>query len=176
MISLAFRDRHCDFYHLLQAHAQFARLRVHIHLRMPQRVQQYPRLLIHPRVVKQSVLFPDCMSHKDVVRYGQQLHNIQFLINAGNACLPGVNRGREPFLFAPYINFPLLRLVYAGQNLDEGGFSRAIFANQPVNFTGADRKGHIAQSHDTGELLGNSPQLNDVFALVHCAFLPSQIP
>ena len=109
------------------------------------------------------------MTHKDVVRDGQQLYNIQFLVDAGDACFSGINGGTEFLLFAVDKNLTFLGHMYAGQNLNECGFPRAVFTDQSVNLTGTDGNRHFAQSHDTGELFGDPLQFNNIFALAHPA-------
>ena len=75
-------------------------------------------LLVHGRVVKKRTLL-DPLVDENVVRNAQQLFNIQLLINAGDARSSGLVRVLEVLLYAIYENLALIRLMYAGEYLDQ---------------------------------------------------------
>ena len=122
-------------------------------------------LLVHSGIVQKQALFHGA-SHENIVRNGKLLDNVQLLIHAGDACLTGLNRISEDDLLAVDKNVSLLRSVYAGQHLDQGGLTGAILADQTVDLTGSDANGHIFQCNDTRKTFGNIFQFNDIFAHV----------
>ena len=49
----------------------------------------------------------------------------------------------------------------AGDDLDQGGFARAVFADEGVDFAGAEVEGDALERLDAGEGLGNGCELKE---------------
>ena len=46
--------------------------------------------------------------------------------------------------------------INAGEDFDEGGFARAVFAHEGMNFAGAEGEIDVGESQDAGESFGES--------------------
>src|SRR5688572_19929717 len=74
----------------------------------------------------------------DVLRDGESVDQVELLVDRGNAELHGRQRSGEPDLVAPPGDGPLVRLVGASKDLDQGGLAGAILSEQGV---------HLARPH-----------------------------
>ena len=144
------RDRLGDLDHLLQADAQLAALSLNVDLGMTQRGEGPAGFLVHLGVVQERALL-DGPAHEHVVRDGQLLDDIQFLINAGDTCFPGLDGVAEGHLAAIHKDLALFGDIDTGEDLDQGGFTGAVLTDQSMDLAGTDAQGHALQSHDTGE-------------------------
>ena len=113
-----------------------------VDLRMSQCFQRFLRLGVHPGIIQQQSLL-NGTPHKNVIRDRQLLDDVQLLIHTGDACLAGLNRVFENDLLAVHKDFPFFRSVNAGEHLDQGGFTCAVFSDQTVDLTGSDADRHI---------------------------------
>ena len=160
----------CDLHHLLKTGTQLAALHFYIDFRMAQRSQGFSSLLMHSGIIQKQALFHGT-SHENIVRNRKLLDDVQFLIHAGDACLAGLNRIPEDDLFAVNEDVSLFRIVNAGQHLDQGGLTGAIFADQAMDLTRSDTNGHVFQCNDTRKTFGNIFQFDDIFAHGITSFL-----
>ena len=161
-------NRFRDLDHLLNAHAEVAcRLgRVYI---LTEGSHNFLCLLVHGRVVEQLALLEPLVD-KNVVRNAQQLFNIQLLINAGDARSSGLVRVLEVLLYAIYENLALIRLMYAGEYLDQRRFAGAVLTDQAEDLARLDCQLHVSQSHYARKTLGRVFQFYYVFTHLHITF------
>ena len=124
---------------------------------------------MHGRVVKKRALLEPLVD-ENVVRNAQQLFNIQLLINAGDARSSGLVRVLEVLLYAIYENLALIRLMYAGEYLDQRRFAGAVLTDQAEDLARLDCQLHVSQSHYARKTLGRVFQFYYVFTHLHITF------
>ena len=131
---------------------------------MAQLLQRRAGLLVHGLVIQKTVGMPDRTADEDIIHHRQLRHNVLLLIHAGDARRARLNRILEYLFFARDEDFALLGNMYAGQNLDERGLSRAVLTDQTMDFTRTDLNGHALQRDNAGKTLGNVFQLHHISA------------
>ena len=112
-------------------------------------------------IVQQAKLVGDAPAHKDIVHHRQHLDDVQLLIDAGNADLPGLDGVAEGLLLAFHIDFTFFGDIDPGQHLDQGGLAGAIFPDQPMNLPGLDLYVHVPHGYHAGELFGDMLQFHN---------------
>lgn len=96
------------------------------------------------------------MAEVDVLGHRQALHQIEFLVDGGDAEAHGGDRGLQGGGFAPPGDRAVVGLVGAGQDLDQGGLPGAVLAEQTVDLSGLDVEVDAVQGPDSGERLGDA--------------------
>ena len=81
---------------------------------------------VHGLVVHEAVLFGQ-LAHEDVFRDGNGGDVVQFLMDYADARVPGLKGKVEVHGLSIHANLAGVRLIDAGQHLDEGGLARAVF-------------------------------------------------
>ena len=90
-----------------------------------------------------------------VLRNGELRHVGQLLIHHGDARALGGVRRRKANLLAVDVDVPGIRLVGAGQYLDQGGLACAVFAQQRHHLAGVHLQRNVAQRLDSGKGFGD---------------------
>jgi hypothetical protein len=155
-----------DLHHLLLGHGERAhqrsRAQVHAHP-----FQDRARLLLQFGAAHKEQR-PRLAADKDVLHHRQIRHQVQFLIDDGNADLLGVVWVVDVQRLAAEKEFAAVHRVDAGEDLHQRRLAGAVLADQPENLAGGDMETHIFQRLHTGEGLADvfHPQQCAVF--VHC--------
>ena len=147
--------------HLLDGHRVAPQRLCHVNVQI-QRSQQRRGPAVDGLPVDAARLF-GLTADKDVLRHAQIGAQVDLLIHGGNAALHGLQRaggGNGPALHG---DLAAVLCVDAGQDLNQGGFSRAVFADQRVDFTGVQGEIHILQRADAGEVFTDSPHCQQGF-------------
>ena len=155
--------------HLLDGQGVVLQVLGHIHLDvqpLDQLVGLAQHLLAVDGVEGGHGLPPDVQ----VFRHAQVGAQVDLLIHGGDAHLLGVQGGvvLHRALHAVHPDLTGLKVVDAGQALDEGGFSGAVFPHQGVDLALAQGEVHIAQRLDPREGHADAPhgQYNVFFHLL----------
>ena len=133
----------CNLDHLLYTHTEVACGLGRINV-LAEGSHNFLSLLVHGIIVEQSALL-DPLVNENVVSDAQKLLHVQLLINAGNTCSGGFVRILKDLLFAVYIDFALISLVYTSEDLDQRGLTRAVLTDQTEDLTRLDRELHVLQ-------------------------------
>ena len=76
----------------------------------------------------------------------------------------GLDRSGDGYRLAVQPDNALIRLQVSAQHIHQGGFSRAVFAYQRVDFIPAQAKIHAVQRSDAGKAFGNPAHFQiDIF-------------
>ena len=118
-----------DLHHLLFAHAQRLQrpLRAQIQL---QQAQVLLRLLLLGALVHKAQLVGLLTAHKHVFGDGELLHHLQFLVNLGDAQLPGDDGAADVLQLAVDVDLALVVHQRSRQDVHQRGLARAVFTHQ----------------------------------------------
>ena len=88
------------------------------------------------------------------VRLDRQMRGeIQLLIDHRDAKPKGIERLVRGEGMTPEMNLARVRVLRTGKDFHERRFARAVFADEGVDFAGADVKAHVSQRHARAEAL-----------------------
>ena len=158
-----------DGHHLLHSDGAAAQLLCGLG-RDAQRLQQRSGLSVDLPPVGQSALGT---SNVHILRHRQVGAKGDLLIHGADADLLGVLRradGNGVFV-AFHADLAAVLGIHAGQHLDQRGFSRSVFAHQRMDLTLAQRKVHILQGVDAGEVFADAAHFQNC-AFLHGRFAP----
>ena len=88
------------------------------------------------------------MGEEHVFRHRQVFHQLVFLIDHAESRLQRLLGCFEVDLLAIQNDLALIRRVYAGQHLNEGGFSRAVLSYEAHNLSFIQLQMHLVQGPD----------------------------
>src|SRR5690606_11387200 len=117
-----------NFDALAVAYRQRADFTLHVDVVDIERREDFPCPTIHCPPIDHTKSVAWRMTDKDILSDGEFRIEAQFLINRSDAAFLCISRVAKGNFLSVDANRPGIRLVYAGHDLDEGGFSRAIFA------------------------------------------------
>jgi hypothetical protein len=158
------RQRTGDAHHLLRGGGERADLGGGADLRVAEAGQQLGRGTVGGRRAgdpQPRVLAPQ----EDVVGDAQPAHQVELLVDRRDAEAHRGLRVAQRHLLAAPVDLALVRLVGAGQDLDQRGLARAVLAEQAVHLSGADVEVHTVERPDTGERLDDAVHLEEGGAL-----------
>src|SRR5688572_6287970 len=98
----------------------------------------------------------------DVLRHGHEGHQVQLLMDHGNAVLQRVQRRGQPDVLAAQLERAGIRMIDAGNDLHERGFAGAILAHQGVHRAGPEPERDIIQRDDARKLLSDALDLQKI--------------
>ena len=84
------------------------------------------------------------------------------LVDGGDAMLLGDDRVAHDHFLALEDDLATVRLMHAGQGLDERGLARAVLADEGMDLSGAQIELHAVQRLDAREYLGDILHLQQV--------------
>ena len=105
----------------------------------------------HARAVDQGAAGGDLAAERDVLHDGQVGEDGEVLVDDAHPRVDGGGGGQVRVLASRDGDASFFRCVDAGDDLDEGGFSRAVFAGQAVDFSGRDLQVDVDQGAHAGE-------------------------
>ena len=110
-------------------------------------------------------------THEDVLRHSQVRAEVDLLEHGGDAHFDGIlgTGGRD--LLPVEDDGARVLVVDARQAFDEGGFARAVLAQQRVDLTGAQEEIHPVQRLYAGELDLYAPHFEYVFRQCNSSFI-----
>ena len=147
-------------YDLLLGNAQAAHFRLGVDVGT-QAAQKLRRRLVHVLPVDEAQLVALHVTDEDVLRHGQLGIGGAVLIDGGDPAGSGIAGAAEEDLLSLDEYPALVRHVHTGDDLDQRGFSGAVFPHQCVNLAFSQLKLHIVQGRNTGESLGDVFQFQD---------------
>ena len=154
--------------HLLKGQGVVLQVLGHVHLDV-QPLAQLVRLLVHGPAVDGVEGGHGLPADVQVFRHAQVGAQVDLLIHGGDAHLLGIQGGVvfHRSLDPVHPDLAGLKVVDAGEALDQGGFSGAVLPHEGVNLPLAQGEVHIVQRLDAGEGHADSPhrQYNVVFHL-----------
>ena len=122
---------------------------------------------IHGFIIHEAVLQGQ-LAHKNVFRNGDGGNIVQFLMNYADSRFGGLRGQFKMHRFAIHSDFTGIGLINAGQNLDQRGFARAVFAQQRHHFALAKGKRNVSQRLNARKLLVDTVRLDEDI-VVHAA-------
>ena len=128
-------------------------LLVDVEVAAVERVQKLAGAAAHHVPVDGAEPCPGRLAEEDVFGDRQFGKQQQFLVNRGDARGMGLARGRKAPRVSVHDNRAAVGLMKSSHDLDQRGFSRAILAEQGVDFAAADVEGDIGDGLDAGESL-----------------------
>lgn len=96
------------------------------------------------------------VAEEDVLGDRQALHQVEFLVDGGDAEAHGGDGRLERDVFAAPGDPSVVGLVGAGEDLDEGGLAGAVLAEEAVDLAGLDVEVDAVEGADAGEGLGDA--------------------
>jgi hypothetical protein len=96
------------------------------------------------------------VAEEDVLRHREAVDEVKLLVHGRDTEPQGGDRRAERRRAAPPGDHALVRLVRAGENLDQRGLARAVLAEQAVHLPGADLQVHTVQRTHAGEGLDDA--------------------
>ena len=145
------QNRLGDLDHLLDAHTEGAGRLARVNI-LAQGSHDFLGLLVHGGVVEQAALL-DPLVDENVVGNAHQRLNIQLLVYAGDTSGRGLIRVLELLELSFDVDLAFIRLMYAGQHLDQRGLTRAVLTDQAKDLTRLDVQVHVVQCDDAREQL-----------------------
>ncbi|MNX85707.1 hypothetical protein D3C86_1175570 [compost metagenome] len=168
MLDLALRQRRCrlvhdenvgivgnrlgDLDHLTACHRKLTNTGFRIEIDT-QPLKQGLGAAIHFAVINEAQPVFRLAADPDVFRNRHVSHQVQFLMDHGDAVLQRIERGIETDRRAFQANFAVVRLVDAGENLHQRRFAGAILAHQRMHGAALEVELHIIERHDAGKFL-----------------------
>ena len=135
-----------DFHALLEAHRDVAHHKAGLHLQivfLPHLARHVGRL-----VPVDDKAFFGLVAQHHVFGHRQLVDQHEVLMHHADA-KPDGNAGACDFAGLPLdVNLPVIRLLQSEQHLHEGGFARAVFAANGVDFPFFDRELHLVVGQD----------------------------
>ena len=107
----------------------------------------------------------------DVIQHGKHIHEFEVLVHHADAQRVGVVRVFDMDYLPVFADFALFRLIHAKEHAHQGGFARAVFAQQRVNLAFFELKGDIVVGDNARKLFGNAQHFDDILAQSHRPFL-----
>jgi hypothetical protein len=101
------------------------------------------------------------MAHEDVFRHRQIGVAGDMLIYRGHAVSLSIHRCVEMNRFAFQDNLAVIRLIYTGDDLDEGGFSGSVLSHETMNAAPFELELHVIQCFYAGKCLRNMLELQN---------------
>ena len=98
-------------------------------------------------------------ANEHILRHRQIRAQGDFLVYGADARVLGIlRRMNRGFPFDSLnMNAASVLFIDAGQHFDQGGFSRAVFSHQGMNFSPPQRKIHVIEGSGAGKQLADSP-------------------
>ena len=125
-------------------------------------VEQLFRLAVGARPVDEGASL-ELVADEYVLRHRQVGIGCGVLVDGGDAVLLGDDGVAHDHLLALEDDLAAVRLMHAGQRLDERGLARAVLADEGVYLSGAQVELHAVQSLDAREYLGDILHFQQVF-------------
>ena len=100
------------------------------------------------------------LAHPDVVGGGENVHQLEVLVDHADAQLFCVLRGVDGRGLALHQDLPRVRLIDAGEHIHQSGLARAVLPQQGQNFALAQVQADVMVGHHTAEGLGDASHLN----------------
>ena len=130
-------QRLCDLDQLLLGHGDAAHRGGDIHVLQLQPFEDLARLGVHLLPVQPGKPSPaplKLLPEEDVLRHGQRWHEVELLVDDADAQRHGLAGPGNADGLSVYGNLTLIGAVHAAQDLDQRGLSRAVFADQGMDF------------------------------------------
>ena len=106
-------------------------------------------------------------ANPDIFGYRHISHQVQFLMDHGNAVFQRVERGIETYRRALQADFSVIRLVDAGENLHKRRFAGAILTHQRMHGTALEVELHIVERHNAWKFLAYAIRREKKFRIRH---------
>src|SRR5690606_38625975 len=98
---------------------------------------------------------------EDVFGDREVVEENRLLMDRGDPLLEGGVCRRQPDGFVLYSDLAFVRLVDAGEDLDQGGLARAVLADERRDLAGVEREAHARKRADAGKALGDAREGKD---------------
>ena len=131
----------------------------------PGGISAWPSRASRARVLARSWRAPgeaaarQLVAEEDVLGDRQAVDQVELLVDRRDARAQGRERRREGDLFALPADGAGVRLVGAGEHLDQGRLAGAVLPEQAVHLAGADLEVDAVEGADAGELLDDAGHL-----------------
>ena len=148
--------------HLLHGQGVFLQIARHVHGQV-ELLHQLPRAGDHGLAVDGVHFRHRFAADEEVLRHREVRAEVDLLIHGGNAALLGLQRGvvaHGPFN-ALHADLARLKIVHAGQTLDQRGLASAVFAHQRMDLALAKGEIHMVQRLDPREGHGDAAHGQD---------------
>ena len=116
---------------------------------------------MHPPEVDEPEARRRLAAEEQVPRHAHQRDQVHLLVDRADPGCLRVQRPGEGHRLAAVHDRALVRLMHAGEDLDEGGLSRPVLPDQGVNLPCAQLDRHIRERQDAGKPLRDALNLKD---------------
>jgi hypothetical protein len=146
-------DRHGarDSDQMLVGDAEIAQAGAGVDMRRAHRVEHFARLGAHGAPVDQAETVLRRVAEENVFGNRQIVEQYRFLVDRRDAVAERGMRRRQRDRFAIDADLALVRLVDAGQDLDQRGLARPVFADKRGDLAGIEREADVRQRVDAGK-------------------------
>ena len=164
-------DRLGDLDHLAGGDAEPADLGVGIDFDV-EALEEVDRLAAHDAMIDQAEAAHRLAPDPDVLGDRHVVHQVQFLMDHGDAVLERVERRAEPDLDAPQPEGAGVGRIDAGDDLHQRRLAGAVLAHEGVHRAALQSELDIVEREDAGEFLADVLDLEQVFGVRDGPALP----
>ena len=125
--------------------------------------------LLHAEVdLLHAQLLPVVETQHNVFRCGEDVDQLEVLVDHANVIAEGVLRGGDHGVLTVDVDLPLVGEVNAAEHIHQRCFSAAVFAQQREDFAALQRQRNVVVSHNGAEAFGYAFQFNCVYGVQGC--------
>jgi hypothetical protein len=129
--------------------------------------QSLVRLTVHTGEVDEAAAVLRLAAQEEIAGHAHQRDEVDLLVDGGDPGVLGGEWGGERHRLALIGEFAFVRVVDAGENLDQRRFAGAVLTDKRVHLARAGREGDLLQRRDAGESLGQSTDGEDFSGCGH---------
>ncbi len=136
-----------------------------------QTVEQFRRLAVHFLMIDEAETGERFASDPDVLGHRHRRHQVQFLVDHGDAVFQRVERRLQLDLDTLELHAATVGMINAGEDLHQRRLARAVFAHQRVHAAPLQPERHVIERDDTREFLAHALGGQKIFGIGDCAAL-----
>ena len=164
-------DRLGDLDHLPVGDREVAHLDLGVE-RNIEPIEQFLRLAPHLVVAHEAERVERLAPDPDVLGDRHEAHQVEFLMDHGDAVLQRVERRLQADFLALEAEGAGIGRVDAGDDLHQRRFAGAVLAHQRMDMAALQAEGNVVERQHAGEGLADALDLEQIFAGRHGAALP----
>ena len=153
-----------DLYHLPVGDTEVPNLA----FRIERDVQPLEKLcghVVHLAVVDEAEAVLRLAPDPDIFRHRHEWHQVELLMDHGDAILQRIERRFQADRQALQINLALIWNIYSSKDLHQRGFTGAVLAHQRMHRAALQPELHIVQRQHAGKFLADVFNVQEIFRL-----------